>query len=42
MAAELVLSPATLRTHIGRAMSKLNARDRAQLVGFTVEAGLTV
>jgi DNA-binding NarL/FixJ family response regulator len=42
IAAELVLSPATVRTHIGRAMIKLNARDRAQLVVFTIQAGLTV
>ena len=42
IAAELVLSPATVRTHIGRAMIKLGARDRAQLVVFTIQAGLTV
>ncbi|WP_326835159.1 response regulator transcription factor [Amycolatopsis rhabdoformis] len=42
IAAELVLSPATVRTHIGRAMIKLNARDRAQLVVFTIRAGLTI
>lgn len=42
IAAELFLSPATVRTHIGRAMSKLGARDRAQLVVFTIQAGLTV
>jgi DNA-binding NarL/FixJ family response regulator len=41
IAAELVLSPATVRTHIGRAMLKLNARDRTQLVVFTIQAGLT-
>ncbi|MCC8341175.1 response regulator transcription factor, partial [Streptomyces sp. R1] len=28
----LVVSPLTVRTHIHRAMTKLNARDRAQLV----------
>ena len=38
----LVLSPATVRTHVGRAMAKLNARSRAQLVVLAVRAGLTV
>jgi len=42
IAAELALSPATVRTHIGRAMLKLHARDRAQLVVFTIQAGLSV
>ena len=42
IAAELFLSPATVRTHVGRAMLKLSARDRAQLVVFAVRAGLTV
>lgn len=37
----LVLSPATVRTHVARAMSKLNARSRAQLVVLAVRAGLT-
>ncbi|MBW4043276.1 MAG: response regulator transcription factor [Acidobacteria bacterium] len=32
IAADLVISPATARTHIARAMLKLEARDRAQLV----------
>ncbi|GAA2581814.1 response regulator transcription factor [Winogradskya consettensis] len=40
IAAELLLSPATVRTHVGRAMLKLHARDRAQLVVFAVRAGL--
>jgi len=40
IAAELLLSPATVRTHVGRAMLKLRARDRAQLVVFAVRAGL--
>jgi DNA-binding NarL/FixJ family response regulator len=40
IAAELFLSPATVRTHVGRAMLKLHARDRAQLVVFAVRAGL--
>jgi len=42
IARELSLSPATVRTHAGRAMVKLNARTRAQLVVFGVRAGLTV
>jgi len=30
-----------VRTHVGRAMIKLRARDRAQLVVFAVQSGLT-
>ena len=37
----LVLSPATVRTHVSRAMIKLHARDRAQLVVFAVQSGLS-
>jgi DNA-binding NarL/FixJ family response regulator len=40
IAAELVVSPATVRTHVSRAMIKLHARDRAQLVVFAVQSGL--
>jgi DNA-binding NarL/FixJ family response regulator len=40
IAAELVVSPATVRTHVSRAMLKLHARDRAQLVVFAVQSGL--
>jgi DNA-binding NarL/FixJ family response regulator len=40
IAAELYISPATARTHVSRAMIKLNARDRAQLVVFAYESGL--
>ncbi len=36
----LVLSPATARTHVSRAMTKLGARDRAQLVVFGYQSGL--
>ncbi|MGH2807610.1 MAG: response regulator [Actinomycetota bacterium] len=36
----LVVSPATARTHVSRAMTKLNARDRAQLVVLAYETGL--
>ena len=40
IAAELVVSPATARTHVSRAMVKLGARDRAQLVVFAYQSGL--
>lgn len=40
MAERLVISPATARTHVSRAMVKLNARDRAQLVVFAFQSGL--
>jgi DNA-binding NarL/FixJ family response regulator len=40
IAAELVLSPATARTHVSRSMVKLQARDRAQLVVFAYQSGL--
>jgi DNA-binding NarL/FixJ family response regulator len=35
-----VVSNATVRTHVSRAMTKLNARDRAQLVVFAYRSGL--
>lgn len=41
IAAALVVSPATVRTHVSRAMIKLHARDRAQLVVFAVQSNLT-
>jgi DNA-binding NarL/FixJ family response regulator len=40
IAGELFVSPATVRTHVSRAMVKLGARDRAQLVVFAVQSGL--
>jgi len=40
IAAELVVSPDTVRTHVSRAMVKLGARDRAQLVVFAIDSGL--
>jgi len=40
IARRLVVSPATAKTHVSRAMVKLGARDRAQLVVFAYEAGL--
>jgi DNA-binding NarL/FixJ family response regulator len=36
----LVLSPATVKTHVNRAMVKVGARDRAQLVVFAHRSGL--
>jgi DNA-binding NarL/FixJ family response regulator len=42
IAVALVVSPATVRTHVSRAMLKLRARDRAQLVVFAIESGLRV
>jgi DNA-binding NarL/FixJ family response regulator len=36
----LVVSPATARTHVSRAMTKLGARDRAQLVVIAYQSGL--
>jgi DNA-binding NarL/FixJ family response regulator len=36
----LVVSPDTVRTHVSRAMVKLQARDRAQLVVFAIQSGL--
>jgi DNA-binding NarL/FixJ family response regulator len=40
IAARLVVSPLTAKTHVSRAMVKLRARDRAQLVVAAYEAGL--
>jgi DNA-binding NarL/FixJ family response regulator len=40
IAAELSLGMATVKTHIGRLLSKLDARDRAQLVIAAYESGL--
>jgi len=40
IAQRLVVSPATARTHVSRAMIKLGARDRAQLVVFAYQSGL--
>jgi DNA-binding NarL/FixJ family response regulator len=36
----LYMSPATAKTHVSRAMTKLGARDRAQLVVIAYETGL--
>jgi DNA-binding NarL/FixJ family response regulator len=40
IAKALYISPTTAKTHVSRAMIKLNARDRAQLVVFAYETGL--
>ncbi|WP_236778985.1 response regulator transcription factor [Agromyces seonyuensis] len=39
IAAQLFVSPYTVKTHANRAMAKVGARDRAQLVVFAVRAG---
>ncbi|MEV7110732.1 response regulator transcription factor [Streptomyces anulatus] len=40
IARRMVISPLTAKTHINRAMTKLHARDRAQLVVLAYESGL--
>jgi DNA-binding NarL/FixJ family response regulator len=40
IAARLVLSPATAKTHVSRIMTKLGSRDRAQIVVLAYEAGM--
>jgi DNA-binding NarL/FixJ family response regulator len=40
IAERLFVSPATAKTHVSRAMIKLGARDRAQLVVLAYESGL--
>jgi DNA-binding NarL/FixJ family response regulator len=40
IADQLTVSPLTVRTHIHRAMTKLGARDRAQLVVIAYQTGL--
>ncbi|MCG8925828.1 response regulator transcription factor [Lentzea sp. CC55] len=42
IAATMVISPLTAKTHVNRAMAKLHARDRAQLVVIAYESGLVV
>ncbi|MBQ3106877.1 MAG: response regulator transcription factor [Eggerthellaceae bacterium] len=42
IAVELVISPATVKTHLARVMAKTDAHDRAQLVVFAYENGLVV
>jgi DNA-binding NarL/FixJ family response regulator len=40
IAEHLYISPTTAKTHVSRAMTKLGARDRAQLVVYAYETGL--
>ena len=40
VAERLTMSAATAKTHVSRAMIKVGARDRAQLVVFAYESGL--
>ena len=42
IAAQMTISAVTAKTHINRAMTKLHARDRAQLVVIAYESGLAV
>jgi DNA-binding NarL/FixJ family response regulator len=42
IAGQLFVSPLTAKTHVSRIMTKLNARDRAQLVVLAYESGLVV
>ncbi|GAA1091743.1 response regulator [Nocardiopsis metallicus] len=42
LAERMVISPLTAKTHVNRAMVKLRARDRAQLVILAYESGLVV
>lgn len=42
IAAELTISPHTAKTHVNRIMSKVDARDRAQLVILAYEAGIVI
>jgi len=42
IAERMAITPMTAKTHVNRAMTKLNARDRAQLVVYAYESGLVV
>ena len=38
---KIYISPSTVKTHAARAMTKLGARDRAQLVVYAYQVDLT-
>lgn len=40
IATAFMVSPYTVKTHVNRAMAKVNARDRSQLIAFAFAAGL--
>jgi DNA-binding NarL/FixJ family response regulator len=42
IASELIMSPATAKTHVSRLLTKLDARDRTQLVMLAYETGIVV
>jgi DNA-binding NarL/FixJ family response regulator len=42
IATRLFVSPATVRTHVGRALTKVGGRDRAQLVAYAYRSGLPI
>jgi DNA-binding NarL/FixJ family response regulator len=40
IAAKLFISDATLKSHVSKLLSKLNLRDRVQVVVFAYETGI--